>query len=72
MTAFSPALKHRATDLAASGKDGELVDKLLKGADVMRGSGNMYLAWARHYAGLPEDHLDAAADGDESLHSLDP
>jgi hypothetical protein len=66
MTAFSPALKHRAADLAASGKDGELVDKLLKGADVMRDSGNMYLAWARHYAGLPEDHPNVAADRDES------
>ena len=66
MTAFSPALEHRAADLAASGKDDELVGKLLKGADVMRGSGNMYLAWARHYAGLPEDHLDTAADAGES------
>jgi hypothetical protein len=66
MTAFSPALEQRAADLAISGKDGELVDKLRKGADVMRGSGNMYLAWARHYAGLPEDNLNAADDGDES------
>ena len=66
MTAFSPALEHRAADLAANGKDGELVFKLLKGADVMRDSGNMYLAWARHYAGLPEDHPNVAADGDES------
>lgn len=66
MTAFSPALEHRAADLAASGKNGELVDKLLQGADVMRGSGHMYLAWARHYAGLPEDNLEAADDGDES------
>lgn len=66
MTGLSMALRHRATDLAAIGKDGELVDKLLKGADVMRGSGDMYLAWARHYAGLPEDNPEADDGGDAS------
>jgi hypothetical protein len=66
MAALSPALKHRAADLAVSGKDGELVDKLLKGADVMRGSGNIYLAWARHYAALAEGHSEAAEETDEN------
>jgi cytochrome c556 len=66
MAALAPALEGRAEDLAASGKDCELIRKLLKGADVMRDSGYMYLAWARHYAGLPEDNLNAADDGDES------
>lgn len=66
MAALSPALEHCAADLAASGKDSELVDKLLKGADVMRGSGNMYLAWARHYAGLPEDNSGVADEADEA------
>jgi hypothetical protein len=66
MAALSPALEHRAADLTASGRDGELVDKLLKGADVMRGSGNMYLAWARHYAGLPEDNSGSADEADEA------
>jgi hypothetical protein len=70
MAALSPALEHRAADLTASGKDGELVDKLLKGADVMRGSGNMYLAWARHYAGLPEDNSGAADEADEAEFSM--
>jgi hypothetical protein len=66
MAALAPALEGRAEDLAASGKDRELVRKLLKGADAMRDSGYMYLTWARHYAWLPEDNLNAADDGDES------
>jgi hypothetical protein len=70
VAALSQALEHRAVDLTASGKDGELVDKLLKGADVMRGSGNMYLAWARHYAGLPEDNSVAADETDEAECSI--
>ena len=70
MAALSLALEHRAADLTASGKDGELVDKLLQGADVMRGSGNMYLAWARHYAGLPEDNSMAADEADEAELSI--
>jgi hypothetical protein len=70
MAALSQALEHRADDLTASGKDGELVDKLLKGADVMRGSANMYLAWARHYAGLPEDNSGTADEADKAEFSM--
>jgi hypothetical protein len=55
MAALTPALKRRAADLAAGGKASELVEKLLKGADVMRGSGDMYLSWARHYAALGDN-----------------
>jgi hypothetical protein len=55
MAALAPALKRRAADLAAGGKAGELVDTLLKGADVMQGSGNLYLTWARHYAALSDN-----------------
>ena len=55
MAALTPALKRRAADLAAGGKASELVEKLLKGADVMRGSGDMYLSWARHYAALGDE-----------------
>jgi len=55
MAALAPALKRRAADLAAGGKASELVEKLLKGADVMRGSGDMYLSWARHYAALGDN-----------------
>jgi hypothetical protein len=54
MAALAPAMKRRAADLAAGGNAGEVVDKLLKGAEVMHGSGHMYLTWARHYASLNE------------------
>jgi hypothetical protein len=66
MSALSPALKRCAAELATSGKDAELVDKLLKGAEVMRNSGYMYLTWARHYAALAEGHSEAAGERDES------
>lgn len=65
MTAFSPALERRAADIQASGKDSELADKLAKGADVMRDSGNIYLTWARHNAALSKGNPDAAEDADE-------
>jgi hypothetical protein len=66
ITALSPALKRCAADLETSGTDAELVDKLLKGADVMRDSGYMYLTWARYYAALSEGRLDAADGADQS------
>ena len=62
MAAFVPALKRRAADLAAEGKPGEVVTKLLEGADVMYGSGNLYLTWARHYAALSDDKDGEAED----------
>jgi hypothetical protein len=70
MAALAPALKCRAEELAAGGKDRELVGKLLKGVDVMRDSGYMYLTWARHYAGLSEGNPEAAEDADETEFSV--
>lgn len=66
MTAFSPALERRATELEAGGKDPELTDKLIKGAGVMRDSGYMYLTWARHYAALSEGSSEATEETDET------
>jgi len=65
MATLSPALKRRALDLAAHGKDEELIATLMKGADVLRDSGYMYLTWARHYAGLAEDQTKVAEEADE-------
>ena len=65
MTAFPAALARRAADIEAAGKDSELADKLTKGADVMRDSGNIYLTWARYYAALSEGNPEAAEDEDE-------
>ena len=65
MKAFPAAVTHRAGDIEAAGKDSELADKLVKGADVMRDSGNIYLTWARHYAALSEGNPEAAEEADE-------
>jgi hypothetical protein len=63
---FPQALERRAAAIEAAGKDPELVGKLMKGADAMRDSGNIYITWARHFAGLSEGTSDAADDEDES------
>ena len=55
MTALARLLKLRAARLAAGGRDVELVEKLREGADMMHGSGNLYLTWARHYAALSDN-----------------
>ena len=54
MSALPPALKHCAANLARDGRDDESVAKLVKGADVMKESGFVYLSWAGHYAALSE------------------
>lgn len=58
MAALTSALVRRATDLTVSGKDPERVEKLLKGAELIRDSGNIFLRWARRYGGLTDDHCD--------------
>ncbi|MBI3357662.1 MAG: hypothetical protein HY038_13020 [Nitrospirae bacterium] len=70
MAALAPALKRRAADLAVNGRHAEVVGKLLKGTDVIRDSGYMYLTWARHYAALSEGHLEAADGADQSEFGL--
>ena len=66
ISALAPALKRRAEQLSAQGATGQLVDQLLEGADVMQGSGVLYLALARHYIKLADgasDTTDDAGDG---------
>jgi hypothetical protein len=62
---FPEALQRRAAEIHATGKDPDLADKLIKGADAMRDSGNIYLSWAKHYATLSEGNTDATTDEDE-------
>ena len=50
----------------ASGKDPEFVETLVKAADTMRDSGNLYLTWAKHYAALAAGKTDALSDEDET------
>jgi hypothetical protein len=54
MSALPPALKRCAATLARDGHDDESVVKLVKGADVLKESGFVYLSWAAHYAALSE------------------
>ncbi len=63
---YPKALERRAALIQASGKDPELVQKLVKAADTMRDSGNLYLTWAKHYAAMAEGNTDASSDEDET------
>jgi hypothetical protein len=63
---YPKAIERRAAAIQATGKDPELVQKLVKAADTMRDSGNLYLTWAKHYAAMAEGNTDAASDEDET------
>lgn len=66
ITEYPKAIERRATVIQSTGKDPELVEKLIKAADTMRDSGNLYLTWARHYAAMAEGNTDASTDEDET------
>jgi hypothetical protein len=63
---YPKAIERRAAVIQATGKDPELVEKLVKAADTMRDSGNLYLTWAKHYAALAQGNTDASSDEDET------
>ena len=63
---YPKAIERRAAVIHAGGKDPELAEKLIKAADTMRDSGNLYLTWAKHYAALAEGNTDASSDEDET------
>ncbi len=63
---YPKALERQAAALHAMGRDPELVEKLVKAADTMRDSGNLYLTWARHFAALAEGNTDASSDEDDT------
>ncbi len=63
---YPKAIERRAALIQATGKDPELVEKLIKAADTMRDSGNLYLTWAKHYAALAEGNSDASSGEDET------
>ena len=66
LSEYPMAIEHRAAVIQATGKDPELVEKLMKAADTMRDSGNLYLTWAKHYAALASGNTDALSDEDET------
>ncbi len=63
---YPRAIERRAAAIHAGGKDPELAQKLMKAADTMRDSGNLYLTWAKHFAALAEGNTDASSDEDET------
>lgn len=66
INAYPKAIERRAAMIQATGKDPELVEKLVKAADTMRDSGNLYLTWAKHYAAMAAGNTDASSDEDET------
>ena len=66
ITLYPKAIERRAAVIQATGKDPELAEKLVKAADTMRDSGNLYLTWAKHYAAMAEGNTDASSDEDET------
>ncbi|BCA56100.1 hypothetical protein W02_32400 [Nitrospira sp. KM1] len=63
---YPKAIERRAAAIQATGKDPDLVEKLVKAADTMRDSGNLYLTWAKHYAAVAQGNTDASSDEDET------
>jgi phosphoenolpyruvate synthase/pyruvate phosphate dikinase len=63
---YPKAIERRAAEIQATGKDPDLVEKLVKAADTMRDSGNLYITWAKHFAALAEGNTDASSDEDET------
>ena len=63
---YPKALERRAAEIHAGGKDPDLAQTLVKAADTMRDSGNLYLTWAKHYAAVAAGNTDASSDEDET------
>mgnify|MGYP003694068907 CR=1 FL=1 len=63
---YPKVLERRAAEIHASGKDPDLAQTLVKAADTMRDSGNLYLTWAKHYASVAAGNTDATSDEDET------
>jgi hypothetical protein len=63
---YPKALERHAATIHTSGKDPDLAEKLLKAADTMRDSGNLYITWAKHFAALAKGNTDASSDEDET------
>ena len=63
---YPKALERHAAIIHASGKDPDLAEKLVKAADTMRDSGNLYITWAKHFAALAKGNTDASSDEDET------
>ncbi len=65
MERFHEMLEGRGREMEVSGGDPEVAMKLVKGADAMKDSANIYLSWARHYVALSEGGASEADEGEE-------
>ncbi|MDX1410882.1 MAG: hypothetical protein R3351_01880 [Nitrospirales bacterium] len=65
MERFHEMLESRGREMEVSGGDPEVATKLVKGADAMKDSANIYLSWARHYVALSEGGASEADEGEE-------
>jgi len=68
---YPKAIERRAAEIQATGKDPELVDKLVKAADTMRDSGNLYITWAKHFAALAVGNTDASSSDEDETEAFD-
>ena len=55
MAHVNKAFKDYTEQLQTSGKDSSEVQQVAKNADTLKDSGNIYMSWARHYAGIGGD-----------------
>ena len=55
MIGVNHAFQEYADELSLAGKDPAEIQQILKNADTLRDSGNIYMSWARHYAGMGGD-----------------
>jgi hypothetical protein len=65
MKRFHRMLEERGKEIEVSGGDPEVAMKLVKGADAMKDSANIYLSWAKHYVALAEGGASEADEGEE-------
>jgi hypothetical protein len=55
MARVNQAFKEYVGQLEIAGKDPSEINQIAKNADTLKDSGNIYMSWARHYAGTGGD-----------------
>jgi hypothetical protein len=55
MAHVNQAFKDYMGQLQVVGKDPSEIHQVAKNADTLKDSGNIYMSWARHYAGIGGD-----------------
>jgi hypothetical protein len=55
MAHVNQAFRDYVEELQIGGKDPSEISQIVKNADTLKDSGNIYMSWARHYAGVGGD-----------------